>query len=132
MGVGLDAGRDADQATRRADRACTLELVERVEHDQRALLRGAAQELVLLVVAVDHELLARDASTERELELADRRDVGAETLLGEEPEHCDRGERLGAVHDQGAGRGRAVGARLRAQRHLVVDDHGGAELGRHR
>ena len=92
--VGLDARRDADQAALRAERTCTLELVERVEHDQRAGLHRPLQQLILLVVAVDHEPVAGDARAARELELADGRDVGAEPLLGEELQHAIDGNAL--------------------------------------
>ena len=65
------------------------------------------QQLVLLVVAVDHEPVAGDARAARELELADGRDVGAEPFLGEEPQHRERRERLRAVDDERAGGRRA-------------------------
>ena len=126
--VGLDARRDSDQAALRAERACALELVERVEHDQRAGLRRPAQQLVLLVVPVDHEPVAGDAGAARELELADRRDVRAEALLGEELQHRDRREGLRAVDDERAGRRRGVRARLGVERRLVVDDDRRPEL----
>ena len=64
----------------------------------------------------------------RATELADRRDVGAEALLGEEPEHGDRRERLRPVGDERAGRRREVRLCLPAERRLVVDDEGRPEL----
>ena len=58
----------------------------------------------------------------RERELAERRDVGADALLGEQPQQRDVRERLRPVDDERAGRGLAVRARLRADRLLAVDD----------
>ena len=56
-------------------------LVERVEHDEAHVrLGGGPQLLVALVVAVDDDPLARDPGAAGELELAERRDVGAEAL----------------------------------------------------
>ncbi len=121
VGVGLDARRDAHEAALGPDRTCALELVERVEHDQGAGLGRAAQQLVLLVVAVDHESFSGDAGAPRELELAHRRDVRTEALVGEQLQHRDRREGLRPVDDERAGCRRGVRPRLRVQRHLVVD-----------
>ena len=70
----------------------------------------------------------------REAELAERRDVGADALLGEQAEQRDVRERLRPVDDERVGRGRAVGAGVGAERRLVVDDERapvrGDELGR--
>ena len=60
--------------------------------------------------------------SESERQLARRRDVGAEALLGEQAEDRHRRERLRAVDDERVGRGRAVRPRLRAHGRLVVDD----------
>ena len=126
--VGLDPRRDPDQESRRAARAGAVELRERVEHDQRVGSGRASQQLVLLVVAVDDEALARDAGAQSECELAGRRDVGAETLLCEEPQERQRGEGLRAVHDEGVRSSLVVGASLAEQRQLVVDDERRPEL----
>ena len=107
-----------------------VELVERVEDDQRPGVGCAAQQLILLVVAVDDEPLAIEPGAQRERELACGGDVGAEALLGEQPQHRDRRERLRPVRDQRIRGGRAVRACLVAQRHLVVDDERRPELGR--
>ena len=66
-----------------ARRARAVELVERVDDDQRAERDRALDQRVLLVVAVDDEPLAVEAGALGERELAHRRDVGAEPLLGE-------------------------------------------------
>jgi len=114
----------------RAERACALQLVERVEHDQCTDFGRVAQQLVLLVVAVDHEPLAGDPCAEREFELADGRDVGAEALLRQELQHRDGRERFRAVNDQRAGRRLAIRPGLRPQRCVVVDDDRRSELAR--
>ena len=77
---------------------------------------------------MDHEPLAGDPGTERELELANGRDIGAEPLLGEEAQDRHRRERLRPVGDERLGRRRAIGPRLRPQGLLVVDDERRAEL----
>ena len=87
-----------------------------------------SQQLVLLVVPVDHEPVAGDAGTPRELELADGRDVRAEPLLGEELQHRHRRKRLRAVDDERAGGRRGVRASLGVERRLVVDDDRRPEL----
>ena len=129
--VRLDAGRDAGE-----DNAAPIAPHARarrgVEHDQRARLGRAAQELVLLVVAVDHEPFARQARAKRELELADRRNVGAKTFFGEQAQHGDRRERLRPVGDQRSRRRFEVRPCLPTQRRLVVDDHRRPELPRER
>ena len=128
--VRLDPGCDADEEARAAEQPRSLELVERVEDDQRVRSGGAPQQLVLLVVAVDHHALAGNAGAQRELELTDGRDVCADALFGEQPQHRDRRERLRPVGDERAGRGRRVGARLGAQGRLVVDDDRRPEFAR--
>ncbi len=125
--VGLDAGghpheRPRDSRGRDADG-----FVERVHDEQRVLLGRELEQAVLLVVAVDDEPLARDPGAACERQLADRRDVGAEPLLAQQPEDGDGRERLRAVGDQRLGGSVAIGARLRPQRRLVVDDERRAE-----
>ncbi len=82
--VGLDARRDADQEARRAERLGTLELLERVEHDQRAGGGRTEQQVVLFVVPVHDQALSRNTGSFGELELARGRNVGTESLLGEQ------------------------------------------------
>ena len=110
-------------STRRTPAAArALRLVGRVEHDERAGLRGGPQLLVRLVVAVEEQAVAGEPGRARERELAERRDVGADALLGEHAQQLDVRERLRPVDDQRVRRGVAVGARLRAQRLLAVDE----------
>ena len=63
----------------------------------------------------------------RERELAERRDVGAEPFLGEQPQHRDVRERLRPVDDERARSRGAEGAGALAQRLLAVDDERRAE-----
>ena len=72
---------------------------------------GGPQLLVALVVAVHDDPLALDPGAPRELELAERRDVGAEALGREQPQERDVRERLQAVERERLGRRLAVGAR---------------------
>ena len=130
--VGLDAGRDADERTPDARSGGALRLVRRVEHDERAGLRRGRELLVGLVVAVDDEPVAREPGRPRERELAERRDVRAEPLLGEQPQQRDVRERLRPVDDERVGCGRAVRACARPQRLLAVDDERRSELLRQR
>ncbi len=120
VGVRLDPGRHAHERPLNAGFIRPVGLRERIHHEQRVLRRRKMQQLVLLVVPVDDEPVAGDAGTPRELELADRGDVGAEPLLAEQPKDGDRRERLRPVDDQRVRRGGAIRARLRAQRRLVV------------
>jgi hypothetical protein len=96
----------------------------------RSSFGRAAEQLLLLVVAVDHQPFARQPGAERELELTCGRDVRAESLLREQPQHGDRWERLRPVGDQRARSGGAIGLSLCAQRLLVVDDERRAEPAR--
>ena len=88
---------------------------------------GGAQLLVGLVVAVHEQPVAVDARAPREGELAERRDVGAEALLGQQPHHRDVRERLRAVDDERLGRRPPEERRPRPQRLLAVDDERRAE-----
>ena len=65
----------------------------------------------------------------RERQLTERRDVGAEPFLAEQAQQREVGERLGAVGDERVRRRAAVGARLRAQGRLAVDEQRRAVLG---
>jgi hypothetical protein len=63
----------------------------------------------------------------RERELAERRGVGSDAFLGEEPQHGDVRERLRTVEELGVGHGCAQAAGLSADRLLAVDDERCAE-----
>ena len=94
---------------------------------------AAARELLVgLVVAVEEDPVAADAGRLRERELAERRDVGADALLGEDAQDRDVRERLRPVDDERARRRVGVRARLGAERLLAVDDERRAVLGRER
>ncbi len=97
-------------------------LVRRVENDGRGRGGGGAELLVGLVVPVEEDPVARDAGRLREGELPERRDVGADSLVGENLEDRDVRERLRPVHDKRPGRRLGVGSRLRADRLLAVDE----------
>src|SRR5918996_212546 len=105
----------------------TRDLLERVKHDER--VRGRAQLVVALVVAMDDEPLVRDAGAERELQLAPGRDVRTDTEPGEQPQDRDVRERLGAVDDLCIWRGLAVRPYARADRLLAVNDERRVVLG---
>ena len=82
-------------STRRDARARgELRLVRRVEHDRRADRRRRVEERLVLVVAVDDELVAVEPGRAGERELARRGDVGADALLAQQPQQRDVGERL--------------------------------------
>src|SRR6185503_7608034 len=80
-----------------------LRLVGRVEDDGSALGRSGAQELLVLVVAVDDQLVAGEPGRTREGELALGRDVGTDALTTQEAEHSHVRERLRPVEDTPAG-----------------------------
>ena len=130
VGVRVDSRRDPHERSPHAGRRRPLRLVERVEHDEAHVrLRGGPQLLVALVVAVHDDPLAGDTCPAGELELPERRDVGAEALGREQPQQLDVRERLQAVERERI-RGRlAVGARGVQDRLLAVDDERRAELG---
>ena len=132
--VGLDARGDTDQRPADARPARTFDLLERVEHHERPDGGSRPQLVVRLVVPVDDEALAADAGGQGEAQLAERRHVGADPLLGEEPHQRHVRERLGAVAHDRLGGSRAVGAGLGAQRGFVIDDERAAvradEIGR--
>ena len=98
-------------STRRDSRGSrTLRLVERVEDDERAGAGSGGELLVRLVVPVHEQPVAVDPGALREGELAERRDVGAEPLLGEQPHHRDVRERLRPVDDERPGAARRKSA----------------------
>jgi hypothetical protein len=113
-----------------------VELVERVDHDaadarlERVLELGDG-----LVVAVEVDPLGGEAAAQREEQLAARRDVARQPLLGEQPVGGRAGERLARVNDLEA---LAPAAERvdelpgpRADVVLRVHVRGGAELLRH-
>ena len=114
-------------ATPAAARA--LDLVERVERRRArrpsAAARSSSSDLLLPWTTSRSPAIP---AAQRELELAERRDVGAEALLGEQPQERDVRERLRPVDDERVRRGVAVRARRRAERLLAVDDERRAEL----
>ena len=96
----LDSRRDADDDAADAGGGRAPGLVERVEDDERAGLGRRAQLLVRLVVPVHEQPLALDPRPLCERELAQRGDVRAEPLLGEQAHQRDVGERLRPVDDE--------------------------------
>jgi hypothetical protein len=71
---------------------------------------------------VHDELVGGNTCAQRKLELAERRDVGADPLLGQEAQERDARKRFRPVDDDRLRRGRPVRPRPRAQRLLAVDD----------
>ena len=134
---GLDARRQPHEHAAHAGRGRRLRLARPVEHDERARLGRGAQLLVRLVVAVEDEPLAGDAGRLRERELAERRDVGADSLLREQPQQRDVRERLRPVDDERAGRSLAVrrapgsGSCARSRRAAASRARPPARLARH-
>ena len=91
VGVGLDPGRDPDQRSRDAGGAGAVDLLERVDDDERAGgRRGARAPRRTCCCRGRRCSVAGDAGRLREPELAERRDVGADPLLGEDPHHARR------------------------------------------
>ena len=130
VGVGVDAERDAHEHALDTGGGGDLRLVGRVEDDRRTLRGCLAEERLVLVVAVDDDLVAAEPGRARERELAGRGDVGADPLLAQEAQDGHVGERLRAEGDVPAGRRVAQRPRPRPQRLLAVDDERGAELRR--
>ena len=122
VGLGLDAGRDADEHAADARLGCARRLVERVDRDERAGLGRGTQLLVRLVVPVDDETVALDPRPPRERELTERGHVGAEAFLGEQPHHGDVRERLRPVDDERIGHGATEHPRPLPQRSFGVHD----------
>ena len=124
-----DAGREPQEHPPRARARRPRHLVLGVEDDERAGRRGGLELLVRLVVPVEEQPLAAEAGAERELELAEGRDVGAEPLLPEEPQHGHVRKGLDAEGDERVGVDRPVRARLRDERLAAVDDERRPVLG---
>jgi hypothetical protein len=118
----LDARRQSHEHAPHARDGRCFGLAGRVEDDERAGLRGRAQLLLRLVVAVEHEPLAGNSRRPRERELAEGRDVGADSLLREQPQQGDVRERLRPVDDERARRSLAVGLHLAPDRALAVHE----------
>ena len=78
------------------------------------------------------EPVGRDRRGEREPQLAEGRDVGADALLTEQAEQRDVRERLRSEDDQRVGRGAGVRAGARAKGRFAEDDERRAELVRKR
>jgi hypothetical protein len=79
---------------------------------------------------VEEDPVAWNPRSRGERQLAERRDVGADPLLGEDAEQRNARERLRPVDDERVGRGVAIRARLRPDRLLAVDDERRPMLGR--
>ena len=124
----VDTGRHPDHGARDSGGCRALRLVGSVQHDERAELGGEPELLVRFVVAVDDEPVARQSRGLRERELAERRDVRAEPLFGEQAQEGHVRERLRAVDDQRVARGPTKESRALAERALAVDDKGRSEL----
>ena len=122
VGVRVHAERDPDQHPLDTGGRGEARLVPRVEHDRRADLRRLPQERLVLVVAVDDEVAAREAGGTRERQLAGGGDVRADARLVQQPEHGDVGERLRPEEDPPVADGRAERMRPLAQRLLAEDD----------
>jgi hypothetical protein len=121
--VGLDSRSDPNEHALDARCCRTLDLVECVENDEAGSgLGGRPKLFVALVVPVHDDSLAGHTGSERVLELAERRDVGAEPFISEQPQQRDVGERLGAIEDQRIGRSLAVGPGEREDRPLAIGD----------
>ena len=130
MRVGLDAGRHPYEDSPDTGFRSTLDLVEGVDHDQaRTRTRGGLQLLVALVVPVHDEPLAGQPGKQRELELAEGRDVRAQPFGSEQLEHGRVRERLDPVDDQRVRRSAPVRPGGADDRALLVDDERRAVLG---
>jgi hypothetical protein len=79
--VGIDAEGHADERLRHAGGRRQRRLVGRIEHDGRADRRGVQEKRLVLVVPVDHELVALEPGGPREGELARGGDVGSDPLF---------------------------------------------------
>ena len=123
VGVRVDSERDPDEHPLDAGDPGELRLVMRIQHDRSALQRGLAQERLVLVVAVDDEVVTPEPGSTGEGELPRGGDVGPDPLLAEDAEDGEVGERLRAVEDSPVPSGRrAQRACLEPERLLAVDD----------
>ena len=103
--VGVDAEGHAHEHAADTGRGGELGLVGRVEHDRRALGPRFGEERLVLVVAVDDDLVAPEAGCARERQLARRGDVDPEPLLAEQSQDGHVRERLRSERDVAAADG---------------------------
>ncbi len=116
-----------------SQRAETLHLLEAVDHDPaHSGVEALGQLGGRLVVAMHVDALHRKAGAQRESKLTAARHVEAAVLLGDEPEHRERHERLAGVDDVDVlpvvARPLHVLGELVADRSLVHHVDGGASL----
>jgi len=128
MCLGLDAGRQPDEHRLDAALLRPCDLLECVEHNERAHLRGHRQLGVGLVVAVEDQPLCGNAGTQRELQLAQCRHVRTEPLGREQPQEGDVREGLRPVDDERPRVHTRVRARPRENSIPAVHDERRAEL----
>ena len=129
---GVDTRCDPDERTRDSRGRGALRLVGGVEHDEGSELACEPQLFVGLVVAVNHDAVAAEPRRLRERELAERRDIRTEALLGEQAQQRHVREGLRPVDHRRVAHGAPDEARTLAQRALAVDDERRAELIRER
>ena len=111
MRVGLDPRSDPDEDAPNAGLGGALHLVERIDDHEGGLGPGCRGQLfVALVVAVHDEPLSGHAGPQRELELAEGRDVGAHALVREQPQDGSVRKRLDPVDEERVGRSGPVRA----------------------
>ena len=130
--VGLDPGRDADQRARDAGGAGAVDLLERVDHDERAGRRGRGELLVATCCCRGRRARRRRSrpparsgarrASRRRRRSPPRRGAASAPRSGTPSSRRRRRVR----------RGFAVGAGPGAQRRLVVDDERAAVRGRAR
>ena len=126
----LDPRRDTDENAADTRGGSPAGLVRCVEDHERAGRCCRGELLVGLVVPVHEQALPGDARPLREGELAERRDVRAESLLGEQSHQRDVRERLRPVDDERLGNGAPEHPCALAQRVLGVDHERRPELRR--
>ncbi len=128
VGVGVDAERDAHEHALHPGGSRHHRLVGRVEDDRCAFGGRVAEKRLALVVAVHDDLVAAEPGGPGELELAARRNVGADALLAEKAKDGHVRERLRPERDVTAVDRGEQRPRPRAERALAVDDERRAEL----
>ena len=126
--LGLDSGRQADEDRLDSRLLRPGDLLQRVEHEEGTSVRSRLQLAVRLVVAVKHQPVPRDAGAERELELPEGRDVGAEALSREQAQERDVRKSLGPVDDERIRVHARVRARTRENGIPAVDEQRRPEL----
>ena len=123
--VGIDAQRDADEDASNTRSCSECGLVGRVEHDWRVFFCGVAEQRVVLVVPVHHDLGSGEPGAARERELARRGHVGADALAAEQSQHGDVGKRLRSVEDTAMLAGRRSQRLCPLPNRLLAVDHEG-------